>query len=435
MIQNYNKKLAQLALVQENKKGYPQGIPKVAEEYYAKTKAYVESQQPSKLPNNNRMQYGGEGFNQDMEEDEQMQAMYGMGFKYGGGLKKFVYGSEFDGVPYSYNKPELTQNDLLGIQPIFIPNENNDELPTPPSNLINNKQQPFEYDYSRVVENNEPKFEGWGDSEAGKKYSAITNAYNKKPEDEDELAKYKQNIGYGLSNEDKAAISLAQRSLPFPGIRPSKSTIKLQRPETRYVDPARALAANAEQYNAARQASAMFAGPQSRYSLNAGQYGKNAADIIGQYANQNVQAGNIAANQAADINNKQMMFDAEQTKNYNDAYREYAKKLWNDNIAYDRGVTAAKIQGSQNARDRYNMNISESPYFISDDATGRIVFNSPKDMKAFYDQKAGSNKIMSASEYSAWAVSQGYKEPTLKDYNDYVERMQGSSKNTSKLTT
>jgi hypothetical protein len=48
----------------------------------------------------------------------------------------------------------------------------------------------------------------------------------------------------------------------------------------------------------------MFAGPQSRYSFNAGQFGKNAADIIAKTSNQNVQLGNAAANQAADIANK-----------------------------------------------------------------------------------------------------------------------------------
>jgi hypothetical protein len=504
MIQNYNKKLAQLALVQEGKKGYPQGIPKVAEEYYAKTKAYVESQQARNKPQQEMQeQQSGRDVDQDMEQAEQMQAMYGMGFKYGGGLQKFQgdkESSQFNGVPYSYDDPVVKENNLSDAlsdeytvnDPVlndnssdvlpddYVPKEDvitnygfgigkggkkgmlaNSKLSLPESDVPNNVYQPFNYNSAmnefeqakNKINNMQVGFSPRTINPDGTpsgidaisknhmknhpelyKLNYTYNKDGKEDEDENEFGKYKQNIGYGLSNEDKAAIRFAQRSLPFPGVRPSKSTIKLQRPETRYADPSRALAANTEQYNAARQASAMFAGPQSRYSFNAGQYGKNAADIIGQYANQNVQAGNIAANQTADINNKQMMFDAEQTKNYNDAYREYARKLWNDKIAYDRGVTAAKIQGSQNARDRYNMNISESPYFISDDATGRIVFNSPKDMKAFYDQKASSNKIMSASEYSAWAVSQGYKEPTLKDYNDYVERMQGSSKNTSKLT-
>jgi len=113
------------------------------------------------------------------------------------------------------------------------------------------------------------------------------NFYTKEDEDE---AIDKRNIKYGWTNPDK--LNLLNSFINLAGVRestPFEPTVKFQRPETRYADPARALAANTEQYNAARQASAMFAGPQSRYSLNAGQYGKNAADIIGQYANQNIQ--------------------------------------------------------------------------------------------------------------------------------------------------
>jgi hypothetical protein len=118
MIQNYNKKLAQLALVQESKKGYPQGIPKVAEEYYAKTKAYVQNQQAKNQPRQEMQeQQNGNDVDQDMEQGEkQPQAMYGMGFKYGGGLQRFQgdkNGSQFNGVPYSYDDPTLTQENLL----------------------------------------------------------------------------------------------------------------------------------------------------------------------------------------------------------------------------------------------------------------------------------------------------------------------------------
>jgi hypothetical protein len=485
MIQNYNKKLAQLALVQEGKKGYPQGIPKVAEEYYAKTKAYVESQQARNKPQQEMQeQQSGRDVDQDMEQGEQMQAMYGMGFKYGGGLQKFQgdkESSQFNGVPYSYDDPVVKENnssDALSDEytlndPVlndnssdvlpddYVPKEDvitnygfgigkggkkgmlaNSKLSLPESDVPNNVYQPFNYNSAmnefeqakNKINNMQVGFspittnpDGTPSGSDAMRFNYMKNhpesfklnyTYNNNgKEDEDEFGKYKQNIGYGLSNEDKAAIRFAQRSLPFPGVRPSKSTIKLQRPETRYADPSRALAANTEQYNAARQASAMFAGPQSRYSFNAGQYGKNAADIIGQYANQNVQAGNIAANQTADINNKQMMFDAEQTKNYNDAYREYARKLWNDKIAYDRGVTAAKIQGSQNARDRYNMNISESPYFASDDATGRMYFHSPKSRNAFYNQKTDNTNNFYAS---AWKMAQ--KEADEMDFKSDKER-------------
>jgi hypothetical protein len=194
--------------------------------------------------------------------------MYGMGFKYGGGLKRFQDGDE------------------------YMPKEDND-LPTPPSNLVNNNQTPYEYDYSNVVENpesfnNSSEFNGWGNSESGKKYSMIQEKYNynknplttitpsnyninipkvqlpklepiktdvSKPavvkfEDkdfEDEDAVDKRGIKYGWTNADK--LNLLNSFINLAGVRkstPFEPTLKFQRPETRYYDPARELAANTE---------------------------------------------------------------------------------------------------------------------------------------------------------------------------------------------
>lgn len=424
MIQNYNKKLAQLALVQEGKKGYPQGIPKVAEEYYAKTKAYVQSQQAKNKPRQEMQeQQNGEDVDQDMEQGEQPQAMYGMGFRYGGGLRRF-------------------QGDVEGSE--YMPEEENNEMLTPPSNLVNNNQQPFEYDNSNVVENNfdddlmnTPEFNGWGNSKAGKKYSLIQERYNNnlnpltsitpsnyninipkvqmpklepiktgpmKPavvrfedkdfEDEEDYSKYKQDVKYGWTNPDK--LNLLNSFINLAGVRkstPFEPTVKFQRPETRYIDPARALAANTEQYNAARQAAAMFAGPQSRYSFNAGQFGKNAADIIGQYASQNVQLGNVAANQAADINNKQITYDAQRAKRLYDAGVIGEQQYQNAMKQARAAVLQSYTQGMKNAADLYNMSMSQSPYYKIDPRRGTIYFDSGKALSKYFNQKSNNNNL------------------------------------------
>lgn len=456
MIQNYNKKLAQLALVQEEKKGYPQGIPAVAKEYYAKTKAYVEEQQVKNKPQEMQEQQSGEDVDQDMEQGEQLQAMYGMGFKYGGGLQRFQKGNEFKGIPYSYTKPSLTQNDLLGIQPIFTPNKNTNERPTPPYgneykgipfNLENSKKENL-YDESLVVENNNPQFEGWGDSEAGKKYGAIAANYannlnnnnnavaqsvakglvkgavTSKNEDEDEFKINKSNIEYGWSNPDK--LNLLNSFINLAGVRkatPFEPTVKFQRPETRYIDPARALAANTEQYNAARQAAAMFAGPQSRYSFNAGQFGKNAADIISQYGNQNVQLGNVAAAQDADITNKQIMYDAQRAKRLYDAGVIGEQQYQNAMKQARAGVLQAYGQGMKNAADIYNMSMSQSPYYGIDRKRGTIYFHSPKAMSNFYSQQ---NQSPNYSYASAWKRAQedadGMNFKSDKERETYIDK-------------
>ena len=471
MIQNYNKKLAQLALVQEGKKGYPQGIPKVAEEYYAKTKAYVESQQAKNQPQQEiQEQQSDEDVDQNMEEDQQMQAMYGMGFKYGGGLQKFagdVNGSQVISIPDDYKAKnsnprsqylntgtsvvdlfkDRKQNSSfrnrkieakrLGIpnyrgtarqnmelikkmngsnpsnasssqgqtqEDIFMPAED-DSLPTPPANLVYKNSNPYEYDNSNVVE--DPN--SWG---------ASNKEMNVKKEVAKEDAIDKSNLKYGWTNPDK--LNLLNSYINLASVRratPFEPTVKFQRPETRYADPSRALAANAEQYNAVRQAAAMFAGPQSRYSFNAGQFGKNAADIIGQYATQNVQAGNIAANQAADINNKQIVYDAQRTKRLYDAGVIGEQQYQNAMKQARAAVLQSYVQGTKNATDLYNMSMTESPYYNIDYSKGAGLVRFVRGKEAnFFGQKAIDN---SNSDYSAmtkagynnfddWSKSLGY---------------------------
>jgi len=440
MIQNYNKKLAQLALVQEGKKGYPQGIPKVAEEYYAKTKAYVESQQARNKPQQEMQeQQSEEDVDQDMEQGEQMQAMYGMGFKYGGGLQRFQGdkgGSQFNGVPYSYDKPPLTQDDFLGN---YTPEENvttnygfgigkggkkemlaNLKISLPESDVPNNVYKPFNYNLAMnefqqakdKINNMQVGFsprtinpDGTpsGIDAISKNHMKnhpelykLNYTYNKdgkedENEDKDEAID-KSNIKYGWTNPDR--LNLLNSFINLAGVRkstPFEPTVKFQRPETRYADPSRALAANTEQYNAARQASAMFAGPQSRYSLNAGQYGKNAADIIGQYANQNIQTGNAAANQAADINNKQIAYDAQRSKRLYDAGVISEQQYQNAMRQARAGVLQAYTQGTKNAADLYNMSMSQSPYYAINPRTQTMYFNSGKALGKYFNQKSDNS--------------------------------------------
>lgn len=465
MIQNYNKKLAQLALVQEGKKGYPQGIPEVAKEYYAKTKAYVESQKAKSQPQKEMQeQQGGEDVDQDMEQGEQPQAMYGIGFKYGGGLRRFQDGNE------------------------YMPKEDND-LPTPPSNLVNNNQTPYEYDYSNVVENPESfndlsEFDGWGNSESGKKYSMIQEKYNynknplttitpsnyninipkvqlpklepiktdvSKPavvkfenkDFEDEDAVNKRGIKYGWTNADK--LNLLNSFINLAGVRkstPFEPTVKFQRPETRYYDPARELAANTEQYNAARQAAAMFAGPQSRYSFNAGQFGKNAADIIAKTSNQNVQLGNAAANQAADIANKQVAYDAQRAKRLYDAGVISEQQYQNAMRQARTGILQAYTQGMKNAADIYNMSMSQSPYYAFNPSNQTMYFNSGKALGKYFNQRSGNkgfgnftkSQLEDASEAAGYGRGDANVDRFLAHYSKFNNMMDKSSETNNNPT-
>jgi hypothetical protein len=458
MIQNYNKKLAQLALVQESKKGYPQGIPKVAEEYYAKTKEYIESQQTSKLPNNNRMQYGGEGFDPYMK---QPQAMYGMGFKYGGSLKRFQgdeEGSEVTKPSWHIDMekgPVIKEKRNSDAQPIFTPSEEDNDLPIPPSNdnlnysgpsLTSNKL----FTNYKLGMQNTPNYNDPTLSEIdlgmqqNRKYfdpnllkinyePKKLNFYKKEDNEDEDYSKYKQGIKYGRSNIDKRNIALALLNKPYIGPRPTKSTAKFQRAETTYLDPARALAAVAEQANARRQANNMFAGKSAMSAKDLPV--STVADIIGQYGNQNVQLGNIAANQATDTNNKQIMYDAEQDRLLRNAESIYGQNLNESQRNYLKGITAAINTADKNAADIYNLNMSESPYYAIDPSTYRMGFHSPKSMRAFYNQKNNNN---SNSDYDAmvaagfdnfndWSKSLGYA-----SYDQLMKARSSNQRNTRK---
>ena len=450
MIQNYNKKLAQLALVQEDKKGYPQGIPKVAEEYYAKTKEYIESQQ------------GGKNVNQNMQQGQQPQAMYGMGFKYGGGLKRFQgdeEGSEVTKPNWHIDMekgPVIKEKRNSDAQPIFTPSEEDNDLPIPPSNdnlnysgpsLTSNKL----FTNYKLGMQNTPNYNDPTLSEIdlgmqqNRKYfdpnllkinyePKKLNFYKKEDDEDEDYSKYKQGIKYGRSNIDKRNIALALLNKPYIGPRPTKSTAKFQRAETTYLDPARALAAVAEQANARRQANNMFAG---RSAMSAKDLPvSTVADIIGQYGNQNVQLGNIAANQATDTNNKQIMYDAEQDRLLRNAESVYGQNLDESQKNYFKGINAALNTADKNAADIYNLNLSESPYYAIDPSTYRMGFHSPKSMRAFYNQKNNNN---SNSDYDAmvaagfdnfddWAKSLGY----AKGYDQLMKARSLNQRNTKR---
>jgi len=85
MMANYQKKLAELAMLQESKKGFPQGIPQVAAPLMAKMQQQNPNQQPE-------------------EEQQEGQAMYGGGMAYGGVSGQNPYpGTYADGYSGTYS--------------------------------------------------------------------------------------------------------------------------------------------------------------------------------------------------------------------------------------------------------------------------------------------------------------------------------------------
>lgn len=105
MVNNYQDKLSRLAIIQEEMKGFPQGIPKVAEEYAMK-KGLIQSPQEE-------MQE--QGYEQNPQE-EMMETEEGM--RYGGNLTKAQFGVE---TKSKFNPSNIVSSILENANPLVVP--------------------------------------------------------------------------------------------------------------------------------------------------------------------------------------------------------------------------------------------------------------------------------------------------------------------------
>lgn len=417
MIQNYNKKLAQLALVQEGKKGYPQGIPNIAQEYYAKMMQASNVEAQEEIEENPR---------EEMENPAE--AMYGGGMMYGGMMHGGMHLKEYKGD--EEGSEVIQEDETPSLTSRMTPKTNPYAVTMPESNVPNFR--PFNYD--TAAQQNQQGINKLGQSsllsEEDKQKGEFTdeegniigsnvmlknymkrNPYTFKIDADKNTSLYNNEykpVRYGWTTPDK--LNLLNSLVNMAGVKkatPFEPTMQFQRPETRYLDPSRALAANVEQMNAARQAAAMFAGPQSRYSFNAGQFGKNAADIIGQYANQNIAIGNQAAQQAANVANQQMQFDAQRAKRLYDAGVISEQQYQNAMRQARTGVLQAYTQGMKNAADLYNLSMTESPYYAIRPGSQTIYFRSGKGMQDFFNKDKSSDTKTSAKAVAEAAEAAG----------------------------
>lgn len=162
-------------------------------------------------------------------------------------------------------------------------------------------------------------------------------------------------------------------------------------PQTTFLDPTRALAANSEQANQAYQGVAHSANPQANmanFSAIQGQAGKQAADILGQYANQNVQISNQANAQAAQITNGILEAQRNRLKALHQGNTIAAQQY--DNA--EREARADLLNVYTNAwknRQGYNDLNQTNQLFQRDPNTGFMVFSSPQAKATFMKNISG----------------------------------------------
>ena len=359
--------------------------------------------------------------------------MYGGTMKYGGGLKRYQNGDQVSN--YTTNPNNFTNNPAIIGNTSYPPAIFKPDIEEEPRINLSDEKQVVQESPSEESPSLDP---ATAPKDSGMK-NAVEDRRNKKvpyidvKRNNNNLLLNKSNIKYGWSTPDK--LNLLNSMINMAGVRkysPFEPSMKLSTPQTYYADPSRALAANAEQMNAARQAASMYAGPQSRYSFNAGQFGKNAADIIGQYANQNIGIGNQAAQQASNIANQQMQYDTQRMKRLYDAGVLGEQQYQNAMRQARAAVLQSYAQGHRNAADIYNLSMTESPYFGIRPGSNLVYFHSPKSMASYFDNKNdNTSQYMSPEDFFKTAKSY---DPNVKwsDYNNYLEMMTG--RNSSSTT-
>lgn len=394
MIDNYNTKLSQLAIAQEGKKGFPQGIPEIAKEYYNKI--------------NNIQEQG------DEMQEEMPVAMDGMGFKYGGLLKKYqgdIEGSEVKKEyvfnPYAYNwlknENDMREAGSKYYQQSFPFDQNNLNLSVPipefnseidnPENYINFEQSNGKKNLP--VESSNPTANLISNAQnAALKVKSLNN-------DSDNNV---DKIPYGWTTPDKLGLlNSAYNLASIKKATPWEPVAKLKSPEVTYYDPTQELSENAANAYATQQAYNMLSGPQARYLNLSGNTAKNVSQIMSKYAGMNVPLANQASQQQTQIANQQMQFDTERAKRLYDAgvigEQQYQNAVRQARLA----LLQSFAQGHENAANLYNISKTQSPYFGIDPKTGTIKFHSSKAMKDFFTKE---KEGYSTNYESAWKKAQ-----------------------------
>lgn len=187
----------------------------------------------------------------------------------------------------------------------------------------------------------------------------------------------KNTIPFEYTTPDKLSMynALANRA-DIKKYLPYQATMNMQAPTPTFFDPNRELAANAEMANQERMYAAMFAGPQSMSSINSatsGQGAQRAADILGRYNNMNVQVANQAAAQQADIMNRQSAYNAERATSLYDKTMIANQQYDNAKRAANADMLKSYINAWKNRSALSLVNNTSSTNYMIDPRTGAFV--------------------------------------------------------------
>lgn len=364
MSDNYQKKLGQLALAQESKKGFKDGVPQVAmnslaeaayggyiPQYQTKGEVGYEPWKGDKYENTKNAS------KMTAEQIDKLSTELGYtGPKDNLSLQKWLLTqprtkARLDELHKMYGLPKAKKMDdgLWGYRwDILL----GDTPPPPPP-----KTPPIEIPPPRIPGKDKPR---------DPLVPPTIEQGNVPP------------VPYDFLAPDKMSMLAAGMNAPKKYL-PYYANYKANLPTPTFYSPERELAANAEQANIMTQSLANFAGPQafmSNASAVQGKAAEQAANTLGKYNNLNVGVANQFSPMVAETLNKQAMYAAERAN-------ELFKGNTIANQAYDnakRSYVGNLAKSYANAwNNRMNLgDINDSmAYYYKDPATGKNVFKGP----------------------------------------------------------
>lgn len=435
-IANANYKLAQLALVSESMKGFPQGIPDIAIPYFAVNLIEPESVLPIGTPQQQAPM--PEQMPMEMPMDMSMQEMPMPMAMYGGSLPRYQTSGAVNSDDLVLDMPKGTdklpskaagktgtqiwdtgaydtqwiplveaglQNDK-NVEEIIKELENynkygdqiksNIKARLDKANSLEEKKQiileeatdrsvgPFHRVVLDVLSREKPQTQ---------KQPVITPAAEEKEEEYGPIEREAVDFTGDYTGSSRTPffvqdmINLAGAMSDRASLRkymPYLRTLQPVLPEATYISPERELAALAEQSNIAQNAIGSFAGPQalsSRRSSLSGEVAKGVADTLARYNTANVDIANtFETNKAATLNQYNQLNAASQ--------QDYIEKLAMVNQQFDN----AKRQANAEIRNQLTSAIKNRaaaqvlnelyPQFAIDPSLGGMLkFVKPRNMK------------------------------------------------------
>ena len=400
MIQNNQTKLAQLALVQEGKKGYPQGIPAIAKGYMEKLESKMQPQQEQmETSEETGMAYGGLVMAQDGLETD----LNWRGYSYApwqGNKKDKAFATDLsseDIYKMAYDKGYRGSPDNQSLQEWISATPDTRFGSDSVEKLKNYKTAAVLSDVTPSMSNNTTK-DGFPAMGSTASYPGDHNDYKDNSITPGTATAQKSKIKYGWTNPDKLAMANELYNLgsikkytPWAPATPHMVTA-----DYAFYSPERALAENSGLAGDMARANAMLAGSAAAGRLaNTGLYGKaadSAASIIGKYAGLNTNIANTAAETNAGLANKETLMGWQRAKDLYDAGVISDQQYDNATRAARAAVVKQYGQGWNNASTIYNMNRTESPYYAVDPASGKMFFHTPRNEQDFFNSKSGQGQ-------------------------------------------